>query len=68
MDSEKFVLTFMCGFPNNSASETVEYKRKNTIDANFFRVASIVFNKDGGECEIRTHGGSPHHQFSRLAP
>ena len=22
----------------------------------------------GGECEIRTHGGSPHHQFSRLAP
>ena len=22
----------------------------------------------GGECEIRTHGGFPHHQFSRLAP
>ena len=22
----------------------------------------------GGECEIRTHGASPHHQFSRLAP
>ena len=22
----------------------------------------------GGECEIRTYGASPHHQFSRLAP
>ena len=22
----------------------------------------------GGECEIRTHGALPHHQFSRLAP
>ena len=36
-------------------SHLCRYKKKNTIDANFFRVASIVFSKDGGDGGIRTH-------------
>ena len=38
------------------SSHICRYKKKNTIDANLFRVASIVFSKDGPSDWIRTSG------------